>query len=160
MFLRRNLHKAQSTIEVAILIAIVLSALLLLQGVIKRGFSGSLKEAADRMGAEPYSATGTTSKTIRTSNSDQDIYEEVNTSTTKAGNVGIDQFVPAGFGYTPKYVADIDTEDKYVSYTGRFGQDFTTQHEERMDSLNQEVFRWNDAPTKVNPDFTDLFPIK
>lgn len=55
-FLRKK--KAQSTLEYAVLIIIVIGALLSIQVYIKRGVSGRLKSAADDIG-EQYSSGNT-----------------------------------------------------------------------------------------------------
>ena len=54
-------RKGQSTMEFAILIAIVVGALLVMQIYLKRGIQGKLRSSADNIG-EQYSAGCTTSK--------------------------------------------------------------------------------------------------
>ena len=156
MFLGRFQGKAQSTIEIAVLLAIVLSALLMMQGIMKRGFQGNLKEASDRMG-DQYSVSGTTSRVSREMLNDQGIYEEVNTKRTQDGSVGIDQFIPADFGYAPQYVGD----QGIYSYTQRFDQNYNTTQEEKMDSTALEKYRWQDYQDSATtyPDFADPFVI-
>lgn len=156
MFLGRFQSKAQSTVEIAVLFAIVLSALLMMQGIMKRGFQGNLKEASDRMG-DQYSASGTTSRVNREMLNDQGIYEEVNTTRTTPESVGIDQFIPPDFGYVPKYVGEKDI----YTYTQRFDQSYETTQEERMDSAVLEQYRWQDYEDSATTyaDFPDPFPI-
>jgi len=156
VLLGRFQSKAQSTLEIAVLFSIVLAALLMMQGIVKRGFQGNLREASDRMG-DQYSASGTTSRTNRTMLNDQNIYEEVNTTQTTPESVGIDQFIPPDFGYTPKYVGDQDV----YTYTQRLGQNYTTTHEEKMNSTDLEKYRWEDyeASATTYPDFPDPFTI-
>ena len=50
---------AQSTVEYAILAAVVVAALLVVQIYMKRGFSGKLKESTDRVGEQFTPATAT-----------------------------------------------------------------------------------------------------
>jgi len=52
-------RRAQSTVEYAVLAAVVVGALLVMQIYMKRGFSGKLKEATDRVGEQftPQTAT-------------------------------------------------------------------------------------------------------
>lgn len=142
--------------EVAVLLSVVLAALLMMQGIVKRGFQGNLREASDKMGGQ-YSASGTTSRFSREMLNDQDIYEEVNTKRSTEGSVGIDQFIPAGFGYVPKYVGD----QGVYTYTSRFDQRYNTTSEERMDSTALEKYRWQDYQESATtyPDFADPFPI-
>jgi len=54
-------RKGQSTLEYAILIAIIVAALLAMQIYIKRGIQGKLRSSADSIG-EQYSAGNMTSK--------------------------------------------------------------------------------------------------
>lgn len=61
-------RKAQSTLEYAILIGVVVAALIGMQTYIKRGYSGKLKESADQMG-EQYSPGHTTYNYTTTSHS-------------------------------------------------------------------------------------------
>lgn len=156
VFLGRFQSKAQSTVEIVVLLAIVLSALLMMQAIMKRGLQGSLKEASDKMG-DQYSASGTTSRLKREMLNDQGIYEEVNTKESVAGSVGIDQFIPAGFGYVPKYVGD----QGIYTYTQRFNQSYKTTSEEKMDSTALEKYRWQDYEDSATtyPDFPDPFAI-
>lgn len=51
--------KGQSTVEYAVLAAVVAGALLVMQIYMKRGISGKLKDSADQVGEQftPYSAT-------------------------------------------------------------------------------------------------------
>jgi hypothetical protein len=147
-------RKAQSAVEYAILFCVVVSALLLLQAMVRRGFSGNLREAADRMG-EQYSPTNTVLKSTRTMLNDQYINEEVNTTKTVEGsNIGIDKFI-SGFGYTPKYVGDMGI----YSYTERLDQKFTSKTEQKTESLNKEKFRKKEFEETTWPDVEDRFPI-
>ncbi len=52
--------RAQSTVEYAVVIAVVAGALLLINHYIRRGVEGKLRESTDQMG-EQYSAGNTTS---------------------------------------------------------------------------------------------------
>jgi len=65
-FLRKK--KAQSTLEYAVLIIIVIGALLSIQVYIKRGVSGRLKSAADDIG-EQYSSGNTNYTMVTTTRS-------------------------------------------------------------------------------------------
>jgi len=52
-------HKGQSTVEYALIIAVVVAGLLLMQHYVKRGYAGRLKSAADEIG-EQYDPTAYT----------------------------------------------------------------------------------------------------
>jgi Flp pilus assembly pilin Flp len=52
--------KAQSTLEYAVIIAVVVAALIAMQAYVKRGLQGKYKQASDDIG-EQYSPGGTTS---------------------------------------------------------------------------------------------------
>ncbi len=60
--LRRN--NAQSIVEYAILLGVVIAALLIMQLFVKRGYQGGLKDSTDKIG-EQFSTTGTTIKQTR-----------------------------------------------------------------------------------------------
>ena len=57
------IKKGQSTLEYAVVIAVVVIALLAMQIYIRRGFSGRLKEAADSVGQQYW--PGSTESDIR-----------------------------------------------------------------------------------------------
>jgi len=52
MFLHRKRSKAQSIIEFAMMIAVVIAALMTMRVYAKRAFSGKLKEGSDRIGQQ------------------------------------------------------------------------------------------------------------
>jgi uncharacterized protein (UPF0333 family) len=56
-------RKGQSTLEYAVLIAVVVGALLAMQIYMKRGIQGKLRQSADQIG-EQYSAGHTTSNYV------------------------------------------------------------------------------------------------
>ncbi|MBU1998950.1 MAG: hypothetical protein KKE64_05590 [Candidatus Omnitrophica bacterium] len=60
--------RGQSLLEYAILFAVILSALLIMQFYIKRGYQGRLKQSADSVGQQ-YAPGHTTSKIVTTSSS-------------------------------------------------------------------------------------------
>lgn len=66
MFIRLN-RKGQSTLEYAIIIAVVVAGLLMVQIYIKRSVQGRAREAADDIGNQ-YSAGLTTGNTTTTRN--------------------------------------------------------------------------------------------
>jgi hypothetical protein len=72
MFIRKR--KAQSTLEYAIIIAVVIAGLIAMQFYIKRGQQGRLRQATDDMGKQfdPVNTTGSTT-TNYTSNSQENI---------------------------------------------------------------------------------------
>jgi len=86
-------RKGQSTLEYALIIAVVVAGLLLMQHYVKRGFAGRLRTASDDMG-EQYDPTGHTGSLTFTQHSlvTQAVKDRVSTSThvdnqtsTKAG---------------------------------------------------------------------------
>ena len=154
MFLGRRKYGAQSAIEYVILLSLILSALLLTQGIVKRGYQGNLKDASDRMGPQ-YSPTSTSKSETRQMNNDQEINEEIQATRSDGDHVGISEFIPDGFGYEPNYIGD---RGVYL-YSERLDQDYTMETREQTNSVNQEDFRWNEAPATVYDDFPEPFII-
>lgn len=75
----RKHKKAQSTLEYAILIVVVIMALIAGQAILKRGIQGRLKQSADDIGQQ-YSAEFTESNYTTTTHAE--INEEQNAWTT------------------------------------------------------------------------------
>jgi len=142
-------RKAQSMLEYAILLGVVISAILLMQAFVKRGVSGQLKDAADKMG-DQYSATNTTISQDRTLTKNQDIVEETATSTDATKGIG-------------KYVADqgeavVGTLQQGVySLNTRTGGDATTDVKQQTDSASKEIVRWDDMEKQAK-DYNDFTP--
>ncbi|MCK9603366.1 MAG: hypothetical protein M0R66_03310 [Candidatus Omnitrophica bacterium] len=67
MRLRLN-KKAQSTLEYALLIGVIVAGLIAMQLYLKRGYQGKLRESSDQIG-EQYSPSYTTGKTSITKES-------------------------------------------------------------------------------------------
>jgi Flp pilus assembly pilin Flp len=72
--MRKN-KLGQSTLEYAVIIAVVVAALLAIQIYMKRGVQGKLRESTDSIG-EQYSAGYTTSKYSTTQAGNQETKEE------------------------------------------------------------------------------------
>jgi len=81
MFRRLSKKRAQSTLEYAVLIGVIVAGLIAMQVYLKRGFQGKLKEGADSMG-EQFSPGYTTSKyaTQSLTNSTETLQNEVTTT--------------------------------------------------------------------------------
>lgn len=89
--------RGQSTLEYAIIIAVVVGALLAMQIYMKRGLEGKLKDSSDNIGAQ-YSAGNVTSShtTITTTSSDEKTSSEgsssnVDTSSTLTGTETVEK---------------------------------------------------------------------
>lgn len=96
MFKMFNRMKAQSTLEYAVLIIIIIGALLTIQVYIKRGVQGRLKSATDDVG-DQYSDGNTNITTTVTSN------------TKTHDTVGIDESGgTTGQGVTKSTIAGLD----------------------------------------------------
>lgn len=135
-------------LEYALLLAVIISALLIMQTFVKRGFQGRLKADADRMG-DQFSASGTTRYEDRSMTTAQDIVEEV--ATTDDADTGIGAFVPAT-------VALEGTVDKGVySLNKREGGDSTTEIKQQTDSAKLEKVRWSEFQADEFDDFTDPY---
>jgi uncharacterized protein (UPF0333 family) len=140
MFLHK---KAQSMLEYTILISIVVAAILIMQFFVKRHFQGGLKESAEKMG-EAFSSSNTTTSQERTMGGDQNIREEVGTtSTTKAV---MNQFISTA--------APIGTVDKGVySATVRSGGKSKMTSETRTDAAQYEATTVGGHPNTSYQDF-------
>lgn len=86
MFRRIHTHKAQTTLEYAILIGVIVAALIAMQTYVKRGFQGKLRENADNMGEQfaPLNTTYTYN-TNSSSNSTETIADSGVTNTEITG---------------------------------------------------------------------------
>jgi len=67
MFIYLNKRKGQSTLEYAVIIAVVVAALVGMQAYIKRGLQGKMKESTDQIG-EQFSPGHTSMNSTITSN--------------------------------------------------------------------------------------------
>jgi uncharacterized protein (UPF0333 family) len=94
----------QSLLEYSVLFAVVLSALLIMQFYLKRGYQGRLKKEADTVG-EQYSPGHTTSVIITNTNS---------TSTTRVEDGKQHVTVTAGTPENPNFVIKNETIDSYA----------------------------------------------
>lgn len=82
MFKRLSENKAQTTLEYAILIGVIVAGLIAMQVYVKRGFQGKLRESADSMG-EQFSPGYTTGRHITNSftSSTETLQNQVTTTT-------------------------------------------------------------------------------
>ena len=80
--------KAQSTLEYAILIIIVIGALLTIQIYIKRGVQGRLKQATDDIGAQFSPGNTNFHKTVSTNSRTEESFAS---GVTKSQMLGADQ---------------------------------------------------------------------
>ncbi len=87
--------KGQSILEYAILLAVIVAALMIMQSLVKRGYQGGLKDAADKMG-EQYSVGKTTITQTRNMTADQTIIEETAVNKTFMQNFVTDAKMKAG----------------------------------------------------------------
>jgi len=99
MFKRLSKKRAQSTLEYAILIGVIVAGLIAMQVYLKRGFQGKLRESADSMG-EQFSPGYTTSNYTTNSftNSTETLNNEITTTniqnqvTNRWGNEQVSTF--------------------------------------------------------------------
>lgn len=82
MFIRLN-KKGQSTLEYAVIIAVIVAALIAMQAYVKRGLQGRLRQASDDIGEQfSTSNTSTNMTTTITVNSTERILPGNNSTTT------------------------------------------------------------------------------
>lgn len=125
-------RRAQSMLEYAILLAIVIAAFLLVQTIVKRALTGGSNEAAERMGNQ-YSISGTTIKDSRTQQGDYHIKEE--TGTFAAGPLSQLGVVGPAAGVIDKGAHQ---------YIERNGQNFTSETKIQTEGAKEEKWRWAD----------------
>lgn len=134
MFIRQN--KGQSILEYAIMLGVVISAVLIMQTFVKRGFQGSLKNSADKMG-EQFSAGGTTTREeTKMTGSDQVITTEVAT-TDKINN-----FLPSTVDQS--HVTANTLSSGVYSATKRVGGTISKGDKAATDSAALEKTRWSE----------------
>lgn len=151
-------NKGQSMLEYAILLAVVIAALVIMQMIIKRGYQGGLQDSSSKMG-DQFSPSSTTTKTTRKmpitvdgADNTQYIVEEQATTTL------IDTFKePVTFAKPTKAVFD-------KSVLGYVGRDGGAQDLETLSSTagaKDEAVRVGDyaqIPAEDQVDATDYAP--
>ncbi len=132
--------KGQSILEYGILLGVIIAAVLIMQVFIKRHFSGGLKESAERMGSEMFSASDTTIHQSTTLIEDQRVTEESGTT------AAITPFLPQG-------MQTIGTVERgaysFAERTGRTESD----ERKRTSAATREGFRWDDYDTTLVDNF-------
>lgn len=146
MLLRKR--KAQSLIEYAILLAVVISAFLLLQGIVKRGIQGGLNDSADRLG-DQYSVTNTATESNRIREDDALIVEETGSDETIGTIIGA--LAETGDISEDNTIGSIDQGAHSIST--RTGEDFTTESRSQTESVDTEGYRWSDIEETTYGDF-------
>jgi len=107
-------NKAQSTLEYAVLIAVVVGALVAIQVYFKRGVQGKLRDSADQIG-EQYSA-GKMSSTVKT-NQTGNIVTRESFGTSDVGGQGISKYEVIT-GTTAQTKRQVESENLNVNLTG------------------------------------------
>jgi hypothetical protein len=75
MFLRLKKMKAQSTLEYAIIIAVVVAGMVAMQVYLRRGISGKMRTSADSIGDQFDPATSTGSFSTNSTSSSNEVVE-------------------------------------------------------------------------------------
>jgi uncharacterized protein (UPF0333 family) len=138
-------QRGQSILEYTLLLGVIVAGILIMQNFVKRGFQGNLKESADKMG-EQFSASGTTIEQTRTMTADQEITDEVGTTSSTA--TGIGAYVSGVTGTVGKGV---------YSYSNRTGGDTTMENKTATESATQEKYKWSDHASETQTNFTAPF---
>jgi len=138
--------KGQSLLEYALLFAVVIAGILIMQVLIKRGFQGGLKGSADKIGGQ-FSAGNTVISNEKQMTSDQITTEEV--ATTTSGEEG------AIHNYTSEVQGTVDKG--VLSLNKREGGDTSTRIEQQTESATLERVRRADYQTDTFDDFPEPF---
>ena len=140
--------KSQSILEYAILIAIIVAAILIMQTFMKRGVQGRLKDSSEKIsGGENYSASETTILEERAmqTGSDRQIHEMTGTdgSTATMGTA-----MGLGEGFTGN-ITDVTSNSAYTA-TAVTGGDTTSKTLNKTSSLTQENYTQAEYDTTKN----------
>ncbi len=136
--------KGQSILEYSIMLAVVIAVLLIMQSFVKRGYQGSLKSSADKMG-EQFSAGGTTIKEESRMAEDQKINTEVATTADGIGAVTL----PSTLDYTPQHLVDKGS----YSLNERLGVDVENMTDVKTDAASKEKVRLTEYDTTEVDDY-------
>jgi hypothetical protein len=142
-----KIKPAQSILEYAILIAIVIAAVVVMQVYMKRGISGRLKESSDKIsGGEAFSASNTATWQRSVQSGDRNITEMTATN-DKASTLATDA------GYTDT-VVDINSTAHAYSAGKMEGGVTDSNSMSRTDSAANEAFKAGDlTSSSVGGDF-------
>ncbi|MBU1998951.1 MAG: hypothetical protein KKE64_05595 [Candidatus Omnitrophica bacterium] len=136
-------RKGQSILEYSIMLAVVIAVLLIMQSFVKRGYQGSLKSSADKMG-EQFSAGNTTIQEKSTMGADQTITTEVATTAAMSGI-----FTRAGVTSS-----DVVGQGAYSSSV-RSGVPVTSETQSKTESAKLEKTRLSEYDGKTVTDYPD-----
>ncbi|MDD5155804.1 MAG: hypothetical protein PHF11_04885 [Candidatus Omnitrophica bacterium] len=136
---------AQSLVEYAVVFSVVVAAILIMQAFIKRGYQGSLKDAADKMG-EQYSAGNTSIYQNRS------LSQEGQTIMHQAGTTAKAQTVLSTLGISGVTTQNITAQD-VLSVDSRTGGNMTSETKVQTDSLKREATRLNEYANVTQTDF-------
>jgi len=146
-----RIRRSQSILEYAVLIAIVVAAIVIMQVFIKRGVSGRLKDSSDRIsGGQLFSASNSTTY----DHSEMDAADpRVITSMTATDDTA------AGLATSVELQGDNITisnivGDKAYSAGGSSGGETTSTSQARMDDATKEAF--TNSTMAVTADVTEF----
>jgi len=142
-------RKGQSILEYSILLAVVIAVLLIMQSFVKRGYQGSLKSSADKMG-EQFSASSTTIKEKQEMAGAKNVVTEVATTDAVMGQ--FTNQMPAAL--TPAMTGTLDNANTYSLNTATGGV-VTATTEQKTDSASLEKARLADYTAEEKTTFTD-----
>jgi len=125
--------KAQSMLEYALLLAVVIAGILIMQILIKRGFQGGLRDSADKLG-DQYSVNQSVVSEDRSMMEEQVILEEVGTKE----ETGVQHYLEEGETVEGTFDKDVFSLNK------RTGGKSRSQVKQQTDSATKETFRWDE----------------
>jgi len=147
-------RKSQSILEYAILIAVVVAAILIMQTFMKRGVQGRLKDSSEKIGGgTSYSASGTTILEDRAMTSDRNI-----TEVTAVNNTGVSMSgMASNMGLATDAVPTYDTEaNKAYSATAVTGGTTTSKTLTKTADAANETYTKAGYDAAASPDVTDF----
>jgi len=143
-------RRAQSILEYAILIAIVIGAIVIMQVYVKRGISGRIKDSSDRIsGGQSFAAGQTTTK----ESSSLTGTRVINESTAIDSNAST---LAGSFAGDAEATNVVDSHAYSASKTT--GGSTTSNSASKSSGLKDEVFNQNQLTSNVADDLSgDLF---
>jgi len=105
-FMKMKDKKAQSAVEMGVLLIVITAALIAMQTYLKRGIQGRLRQGVDSIG-EQYDPTATTSDTVI-----NHVTNMTTNTTSRAQNMVVGQII-TGWGYPVDIIRSVEVQTSF-----------------------------------------------